>query len=93
MDIVAPDALATALSGLPGWQEVDGALRKVYLLGSFVAAIELVNRVADLAEAAGHHPEIAISYNRVTFGLITHDEGGITQKDVDLATQIEGAAG
>ena len=68
-------------------------LRRVYLLGSFVAAIELVNRVADLAEAAGHHPEIAISYNRVTFSLVTHDEGGITQKDVDLATQIEGAAG
>jgi len=93
MATLAADELSTALAGLPGWQEVDGSLRKIYLLGSFVAAIELVNRVADLAEAAGHHPEIAISYNRVTFGLVTHDEGGITQKDVDLATQIEGAAG
>ena len=92
MPALAMDELSTVLAGLAGWQEVDGTLRKVYLLGSFVAAIELVNRVADLAEAAGHHPEIAISYNRVTFSLVTHDEGGITQKDVDLATQIEGAA-
>ena len=51
-----------------------------------------VNRVADLAEAAGHHPDIDIRYNRVRIGLTTHDEGGVTDKDLRLAGQIEGVA-
>ena len=87
------DELSSALAGLPGWQVIDGELRKIYTTASFVAALELVNRAGELAEAAGHHPDIDIRYNRVTFALTTHDEGGITQKDVDLATQIEAAAG
>jgi 4a-hydroxytetrahydrobiopterin dehydratase len=51
--------------------------------------MNLVNRVADLAEEANHHPDILISYNQVTFTLTTHDAGGITEKDFDLAQRIE----
>jgi 4a-hydroxytetrahydrobiopterin dehydratase len=74
---------------------VAGGRRKadqIYTTASFAAALDLVNRVGELAEAAGHHPDITINYNRVMFSLSTHDEGGITQKDLDLASQIEGSA-
>ena len=51
--------------------------------------MEFVNKVAELAEAAGHHPDIDIRYNRVRLGLTTHDAGGITEKDINLAQEIE----
>jgi 4a-hydroxytetrahydrobiopterin dehydratase len=92
MASMSDEELSSSLNGLPGWQIIDGTLRKIYTMPSFMAALDLVNRVGELAEAAGHHPDIIINYNRVTFSLVTHDEGGITQKDVDLATQIEGVA-
>jgi 4a-hydroxytetrahydrobiopterin dehydratase len=92
MATLSDDELSSSLSGLPGWQVIDGSLQKIFTMPSFMAALDLVNRVGEVAEAAGHHPDITINYNRVTFSLTTHDEGGITQKDVDLATQIEGAA-
>jgi 4a-hydroxytetrahydrobiopterin dehydratase len=92
MAVLTTDELATELSGLNGWQVVDGELRKKFTCANFGDALNLVNRVGELAEAAGHHPDITINYNRVTFALVTHDEGGITQKDVELATQIDAAA-
>ena len=92
MAALTDDELASALAGLMGWQVIDGKLSKIYSTQSFLAALDLVNRVGELAEAAGHHPDIIINYNRVTFTLVTHDEGGITHKDVDLATQIDSVA-
>ena len=77
------------LGRLQGWQVADGMLRRQLTTASFATALELVNRVGALAEAAGHHPDITISYNRVTFALSTHDEGGITEKDADLAARID----
>jgi len=68
-----------------GWSEVDGALERTFDLPSFAAAITFVNRVADLAEAADHHPDIAISYRRVTLRWWTHTAGGITDRDRELA--------
>jgi len=92
MAVLSETAIAAALSSLPGWRVDDGELRKTYTTPSFVAALALVNRVGGLAEAAGHHPDITINYNRVTFSLVTHDQGGITDKDVAFAAQIDGAA-
>ena len=54
----------------------------------FIEAVEFVNRLVDPAEAAGHHPDLAISYNRVTIALTTHDAGGLTEKDFNLAKII-----
>lgn len=68
-----------------GWSEVDGALERTFQFESFVAALEFVNRVGDLAEAESHHPDIAIHYNRVTLRWWTHTAGGITDRDRDLA--------
>ena len=77
------------LTALTGW-EIDGdRLRKRYALDSFVAAIAFVNRVAALAEAADHHPDILIEYKHVTLTLTTHDEGGLSARDFSLAASID----
>ena len=85
------EAVQVALKKLPGWNLKDEAIAKQYTWPSFPDAIKFVNQVADLAEQADHHPDILINYRRVTLTLSTHSEGGITQKDFDLAAQIEKA--
>lgn len=68
-----------------GWIEVDGALERTFELPSFAEALAFVNRVGELAEAEDHHPDIAISYRKVTLRWWTHTAGGITDRDRDLA--------
>jgi 4a-hydroxytetrahydrobiopterin dehydratase len=67
------------------WQEQDDALVREFELSSFPAAIEFVNRLAGLAESENHHPDIDIRYRRVTVRWTTHSEGGITDKDREMA--------
>ena len=83
------EAVQAALKKLPGWNLKDEAIDKQYTWPSFPDAIKFVNQVADLAEQADHHPDILINYRRVTLTLSTHSEGGITQKDFDLAERID----
>ena len=85
-------AIQRALGTLPGWSRRGDVLTKTYTLPSFPAAITLVQRVADAAERADHHPDIDIRHTKVTFALSTHSAGGITQKDIDLAGEIEQVA-
>jgi 4a-hydroxytetrahydrobiopterin dehydratase len=68
-----------------GWEEADGALQRTFELPSFREAIAFVDRVAELAEQENHHPDIAISYRKVTLRWTTHSEGGITERDRELA--------
>jgi 4a-hydroxytetrahydrobiopterin dehydratase len=82
------DGLQAALRELTGWELKDGELRREVKLKDFRNSLSFVEQVADLAEAAGHHPDIDIRYNRVRLALVTHDAGGITEKDVALARQI-----
>jgi 4a-hydroxytetrahydrobiopterin dehydratase len=77
---------------LSGWTAGRNEISKTFAFGDFVQAMAFVTRVADLAEAAGHHPAIDIRYNRVRIGLTTHDEGGVTDKDTRLAAQIDATA-
>lgn len=70
-----------------GWEEVDGALERTFELGSFMDALEFVNRLGALAEAEKHHPDITISYRKVTVRWWTHTAGGITDRDRDLAAK------
>ena len=72
------------------WNEQDGALVKVVTKIDFSEALDFVNRVGALAEAADHHPDIDIRWNTVTLRLSTHSAGTITAKDHDLAAQIDG---
>jgi 4a-hydroxytetrahydrobiopterin dehydratase len=71
------------------WIASAGALERTVELTSFRQAIALVNRVADLAEAENHHPDIAISYRTVTFRWTTHSAGGITARDEELAAKTD----
>ena len=82
-----------ALGGLPGWSRRGGVLHKTYSFARFADGIRFVDDVAKLADGMNHHPDIDIRYTKVTFSLSTHDAGGITQHDLDLAKAIEGAAG
>jgi 4a-hydroxytetrahydrobiopterin dehydratase len=68
-----------------GWVEVDGALERTFELPSFPDAIWFVNRVAELAEQQDHHPDVTISYRKVTLRWTTHSSGGITDRDRELA--------
>jgi 4a-hydroxytetrahydrobiopterin dehydratase len=88
---LTPEALQTALKTLPDWRLEDGQLIRSITFSTFPQAIDFVNRIAAFAEAANHHPDIDIRYNKLRLALVTHDSGGITQKDVDLATSIETA--
>jgi 4a-hydroxytetrahydrobiopterin dehydratase len=78
-----------ALRFLPKWTRKGGAISRVFQFRDFATAMEFVNAVARLAEQANHHPDIDIRYNKVTLSLTTHDEGGLTEKDFDLATKAD----
>ncbi len=89
MATLSEDDIRAALTELPGWDLAGGEIAKVYKFPDFVAAVAFVNRLADRAEAANHHPDLEIHYNRVRVALSTHSEGGITAKDTSLAGEIE----
>jgi 4a-hydroxytetrahydrobiopterin dehydratase len=90
--LLTPDGIDRELADVPEWRRSGGALRVRFRLASFPVAIDLVRAVADLAQAADHHPDIDIRYDRVTFVLTTHSAGGITGADVRLAHGISAAA-
>lgn len=74
----------------PDWIEHEGALERTYELPSFREAVAFVTRVAELAESANHHPDIALSYRKVTLRWTTHSAGGITDRDYELARRSDG---
>ncbi len=84
--------IAEKLKSLPGWERQGDSIRKLFRFNEFMEGIEFVNRVARKAEAADHHPDIAINYTRVTMACSTHSAGAITEKDFRLAQEIEQAA-
>ncbi len=86
--LLTPAEIEQALPSLPGWTTDGKALRRTYVFAGFPAAVAFVNGLIGPAEAQGHHPDVAISYNRVTVSLTTHDAGGLTAKDLALARAI-----
>ena len=89
MAILSDDELAAALEALPGWELNDTEISREYRLDSFAGAIAFVVRLSYAAEAVDHHPDLDIRYSRVRVTLSTHSEGGVTDKDLDLARAIE----
>ena len=73
---------------LRNWRLRQSVISRTFVFADFAQAMRFVNRVARLAEAANHHPDITINYNRVKLALTTHDEGGLTMKDFGLAGRI-----
>ncbi|HTB98720.1 MAG TPA: 4a-hydroxytetrahydrobiopterin dehydratase [Terracidiphilus sp.] len=85
MSPLSPAEINTRLAAVPGWQVESGELIRTFAFKDFVASLAFVNKVGELAEKAGHHPDIDIRYNKVRLALVTHDAGGLTTKDFDLA--------
>jgi 4a-hydroxytetrahydrobiopterin dehydratase len=85
--------LASGLAGLPGWERDGDTIVKSYTLPSFPDAIAFVVRIGFFAEKADHHPDLDIRWRTVRVALSTHSEGGITEKDLSLAREVESVAG
>ena len=83
------DEIRLRLEKTEGWSHQGKALHKKYTFKSFPAGIQFVNKIAEAAESAGHHPDITINYNAVSISLATHSEGGVTDKDFDMAGTID----
>ncbi|MGC2615450.1 MAG: 4a-hydroxytetrahydrobiopterin dehydratase [Terracidiphilus sp.] len=89
MPPLSDSEIKSRLVTVPDWQIESGELVRTFLFKDFRASLAFVNKVADIAENAGHHPDIDIRYNKVRLALVTHDAGGITQKDFDLAAATD----
>jgi 4a-hydroxytetrahydrobiopterin dehydratase len=88
MKLLSDEEISAALAGLPGWARSGDAITATVELADFREAILYTGAVAYQAEAAGHHPDILIQWNRVTLTLSTHSAGGLTGADMDLAGKI-----
>jgi 4a-hydroxytetrahydrobiopterin dehydratase len=93
MNPLPPAEIKAALATVPAWRRQRGAIRRTYEFADFVAAMKFVNAVARAAEKAGHHPDIEIRWNKVTLTLTTHDAGGLTARDFELARRCDRLAG
>ena len=93
MPVLTDPEIQNALGSLPGWRQKGKAIERIFEFPDFKAAMGFVNRIADAAEQADHHPDIDIRYNKVTMALISHDSGGVTQRDVRMAGKINEIAG
>ena len=82
-----------ASGDLPGWRFDRGEIFKNFKFGTFMEAIAFIDRIAEKAEAANHHPDLENHYNRVRVALHTWNENAVTDKDISLAREIESAAG
>jgi 4a-hydroxytetrahydrobiopterin dehydratase len=88
MAVLTDTEIQQALNSLPGWTRNGIAIQRIFSFADFKTAMEFVNKVADAAEQANHHPDIDIRYNKVTMMLVSHDSGGVTQRDVRMADRI-----
>lgn len=93
MELLDTDTIEARLGRLDGWSREGNEIRRTFEFDSFPRAIAFVNRVADAAEAADHHPDMDIRFSRVTLALSTHSAGGLTRRDFDLAAKIDQLTG
>lgn len=90
MPLLSAQAVEEKLKHLTGWKLDGGEIVREFSFSNFVQALRFVNAVGEKAEAAGHHPDIDIRYNRVRLALISHDSGGLTERDFRLAETVNG---
>lgn len=88
--LLSEDQIRTALVQLTGWEGDTTQIRRVAVLPTYKAAIEVVRQVADAAEELDHHPDIDIRWRTLHFACSTHSENGVTSKDTELAARIDG---
>jgi 4a-hydroxytetrahydrobiopterin dehydratase len=92
MAVLSDDEIRSRLDDLDGWERDGDALRREFKLDDFKGSVDFVNRITEPAEEMNHHPDLAISWNKVTVSLSTHSEGGITENDFKLAARIDSLA-
>ncbi len=92
MTRLSDEEIGERLGSLQGWDRDGDAIRKTYEGEDFMSSVGLVNRLAPVAEEMNHHPDLEISWNKVTVALSTHSEGGLTENDFTLAERIDGLA-
>jgi 4a-hydroxytetrahydrobiopterin dehydratase len=92
MALLGDDEIEAKLAGLEGWERSGGAIVKAFKRGDFVGSVKFVDALVAPAEAMGHHPDLAISWDTVTVTISTHSEGGLTAADFELAAQIDAVA-
>jgi len=92
MALLSDEDISESLAGLPEWRREGDAIVRVFDRGDFVGAVEFLNSIVPVAEAANHHPDVAISWKDVTVTLSTHSEGGVTGADIELASEIDALA-
>lgn len=90
--LLPPDAITEALRQLPGWRREGASIVKTFTFAGFPEAVTFVTRLVAPAEAADHHPDLAIHYRRVEVAFTTHSAGGLTTKDLDGAAAVEALA-
>jgi len=89
MALLNEDEIQRSIAKFGGWMRQGTVIRKEFEFSDFIHAMEFVNSVSTIAERANHHPDIDIRWNKVTLALSTHSAGGITEKDISLARDIE----
>ena len=92
MALLDDSEIQSRLEALEGWERDGDAIRKQFKLDDFVGSVEFVKQLVEPAEEMGHHPDLEISWNRVTVSLSTHSEGGLTEADFELARRIDDLA-
>lgn len=90
---LAPDGVASLLAQLPHWRVVDGAIARSFAFRDYDATIAFVNATARVSNAEDHHPDLAVSYGRVTVRYVTHDAGGLTENDFICAAKVDALSG
>jgi 4a-hydroxytetrahydrobiopterin dehydratase len=88
MSVLTPEMVQASLRSLPQWKLEGKEIVRHYEFPDFAAAMVFVNQVAEAAEKAGHHPDIDVRYNKVKLALVSHDQGGLTQRDIKMAEAL-----
>jgi 4a-hydroxytetrahydrobiopterin dehydratase len=88
MSVLTPEIVQERLRSLPEWKLEGKEIVRHYTFPDFVAAMAFVNQVAEKAEKAGHHPDIDVHYNKVRLALVSHDKGGLTERDMKMAQAL-----
>jgi 4a-hydroxytetrahydrobiopterin dehydratase len=92
MALLNDDDIQTRLDDMPGWAREGDSIKREYKFDDFKGSVDFVNRLTPEAEEMNHHPDIAISWNKVELTLSTHSEGGLTGSDFELAQKIDALA-
>jgi 4a-hydroxytetrahydrobiopterin dehydratase len=88
MSLLSANIVREKLQSIPGWKLENKELVRQYEFSDFAAAMRFVNAVAQKAETAAHHPDIDIRYNKVRLALMSHDAGGLTERDLEMAQSL-----